>query len=188
MKRTRLSFHIFAISTILILSTSVISPSFAFAEKTKPQNDNCKAKYNLYREIGESKFKEKYQKKPKILDCLNLYKNSNWDFAGKGKIDQRFDSSNSNVKINILLKNSIGQQKYVLKFEACSKQSITKPYFLIKSDSDKYLTFPDVNLQSSKCSTFRSEINAASPSTIQIEYVNDPGRYENLKTKRLSLV
>ncbi len=181
----------------LILSISlIVSLDSAFAEKTKLQTDNCKTTYSTYKEIGESKFKEKYKKKSSFLDCVKLYKSPSWTFSGKGKIDQYHDSLksqpkisvNSDVKINLLLKNSIGQKKFVLKFEACSKQAIQKPYFLITSDAEKYLVFSETTLQSNKCSTFRSEINTTSPSTIQIEYVKEPNKYENLKIKRLSLV
>lgn len=183
--------------SVLILSISlVISLDSAFAEKTKLQTDNCKTIYSTYKEIGESKFKEKYKRKLDIFDCVKLYKNPSWTFSGKGKTDQYHDSLksqtktsvNSDVKINLLLKNSIGQKKFVLKFEACSKQAIQKPHFLIKSDIEKYLVFSETTLQSNKCSTFRSEISTASPSTIQIEYVKEPNKYENLKTKKLSLV
>jgi len=183
--------------TTLILSISlIVSLDSAFAEKTKLQTDNCKTIYSIYKEIGEPKFKEKYKKKSSFLDCVQLYKNPSWTFSGKGKIDQYHDklksqpktSVDSDVKINLLSKNSIGQKKFVFKFEACSKQAIQKPYFLITSDAEKYLVFSETTLQSNKCSTFRSEISTTSPSTIQIEYVKEPNKYENLKTKRLSLV
>lgn len=195
MKKT--TFQTFVMTLVLTLSISlVISLDSAFAEKTKLQTDNCKTIYSIYKEIGESKFKEKYKKKSSLLDCAKLYKNPSWTFSGKGKIDQYHDSLkssiktsvNSDVKINLLSKNSIGQKKFVLKFEACSKQTIQKPHFLIKSDAEKYLVFSETTLQNNKCSTFRSEINTASPSTIQIEYIKEPNKYENLKTKRLSLV
>lgn len=174
----------------------LFAPDPVFAEKKITQNQNCEMFYSLYKDIGESKFRDRYQKIPRIFDCLKLYKNPNWNFQVKGETDQYFDSLKSkqgiseyaDVKISILSKNPTGKLKYVIKFEACSNQIVSKPYFLIKSDGDRYLAASGIILQGSKCSTFRAEINTISPRTIQVEYVDDPSKYENLKTKRLSLV
>lgn len=197
MNRSSFSLQSFVIIVAIMLSISIVmSFDFAFAENKKLKNDNCKTKYGTYKEIDELQFKEKYRKKPDLLDCVKLYKNPDWTFSGKGKLDRYYDSLKtqsktseiSEVKVSLLSKTLIGQKKYVFKFEACPKQSIQKPYFLIKSDVEKYIGFSETILQSNKCFMFRSEINTSSPSTIQIEYVKEPNKYENLKTKRLSLI
>ena len=184
---------VFALCSILIILST---PDLAFAEKKITRSQNCEVFYSLYKDIGESKFRDRYQKIRSISDCLRLYKSSGWNFLGKAETDQYFDSLKSRqkgsqpveVKINILSKDPTGKMKYVIKFEACSNQTISEPYFLIKSNGDKYLASSGAILQNNKCSTFRAEINAVSPNTIQVEYVKEPNKYESLKTKRLSLV
>lgn len=179
------------------ISFVMLEPGPVFAEKKTGINDErCKMFYSLYKEIGESKFVDRYQKNPKLLECVKLYTNQNWTFVGKGKIDSYFDSlkakskltENPDVRFNILTKNTVGKMKYVIKFEACSNRTISDPYFLISSDADKYLTQVKIFLQGNKCSTFRAEIHAKLTSSIQVEYVNHPEKYENIKTKTIYLV
>lgn len=190
---------ILPIIVVLTFSISLIlfEPTLAFAEKKTGINDErCKMFYSLYKEIGESKFQDRYYKNSKILDCLKLYKNQSWTFVGKGKVDKYFDSLNkqskineySDIRFNILTKNAIGKMKYVIKFEACSSKTVPDPYFLILSDSDKYLASAKTYLQGNKCSAFRAEIHAKSTTSIRIEYASDLGKYENIKTKTIYLV
>lgn len=152
--------------------------------------------YSLYKEIGESKFADRYQKNVKIFDCIKLYKNQNWNFAGKQKIDKYFESlknksqinESSDVRFNIIKKDAIGKMKYVIKFEACSSRTVQEPYFLITSDADKYLASANAYLQGNKCTAFRAEIHAKSSASIQVEYVNELNNYKNIKTKIINLV
>lgn len=75
MNRPRYSLQSFVIIVAIMLSISIVmSFDFAFAENKKLKNDNCKTKYGTYKEIGELQFKEKYRKKPDLLDCVKIYK------------------------------------------------------------------------------------------------------------------
>jgi len=188
-------FLIFTVSAICSILLVLSNTELAFAAKKSTSNQNCEVFYSLYKDIGESKFRDRYQKIPSISNCLKLYKSSSWNFMGKAATDLYFDSLKSKqksdqpieVKINILSKDPTGKLKYVIKFEACPNQTVPEPYFLIKSDGYKYLATSGV-IQNNKCTIFRAEINAVSPSTIAVEYVKEPGKHEHLKIKRLSLV
>lgn len=165
-------------------------------QKTRLEQQNCVILYDIYKEIGESKFREKYEKRINIVDCMKLYKNPHWNFVGKSKVDKYFDSlqvkkqlpESTHVNVNILGKSPIGKLKHIVKFEACPNKALQGTQFLIKSDGDRYVGYSNVVLQNGKCTLFRAEINAKSPSSIQIEYVKSLDQERSLKLKKLQLV
>lgn len=165
-------------------------------QKTRLEQQNCIILYDIYKEIGELKFREKYDKRTNIIDCIKAYKNPHWNFVGKDKVDRYFDSLQvkkqqlepTQVNVNILGKSPIGKLKHVVKFEACSNKAMQGSQFLVRSDGDRYVGYSNMALQSGKCTLFRAEINAKSPSSIQIEYVKSLDQERSLKLKKLQLM
>lgn len=188
--------------TVMITVSAMVMFSVLFnqdafgQQKTRLEQQNCIILYDIYKEIGETKFREKYDKRTNIIDCIKLYKNPHWNFVGKGKVDKYFDSlhvkeqqsESTQVNVNILGKSPIGKLKHIVKFEVCSNKAMQGSQFLIRSDGDRYVGYSNTALQSGKCTLFRAEINAKSPSSIQIEYVKSLDQERALKLKKLQLM
>ena len=183
-----------ALVGVLALMSGVSILPFNFADAVVDER-MCKLMYEKYKSLGEQKFREKYKSKSYLNDCVKLYKNPNWYFVGKSKIDQHYEKLNSltqntitekKIDVKILSSIPIGTDKYLVKFRACAEKSqIQKPSFLIKSQIEQYLGTSSKVLQVGKCNDYHAQIKARQASSIQIDYVSDLSKYQNIKTKAL---
>ncbi len=179
---------------ILALMSSISVLPFNSADAAVDEN-MCKSMYEKYKSLGEQKFREKYKNKSYLNDCIKLYKNQNWYFVGKSKIDKHYEKLNSlmqnevvekKIDVKILSSTPIGTDKYLVKFRACAEKfQIQKPSFLIKSQIDQYLGTASKVLQVGKCNDYHAKVKARQASNIQIDYVSDLSKYQNIKTKPL---
>lgn len=156
----------------------------------KTDQSTCKQMYERYAELKEQKFREKYSSKSFVNDCIKLYKNPNWYFAGKNKIDSNYanlelqmkNTVTKKVDVKILSHVPIGADKFLIKFRACvDGSSIQQPSFLIKSKMDQYMTTTSKVLQKGKCVDYNATIKAKQSSDINVEYVSDISKYPDVK-------
>jgi hypothetical protein len=176
----------------LVLLASAFTPNNVDA---KVDENICKSMYDGYKESGEKKFREKYNFKYFVNDCIKLYKNPNWYFVGKNTIDKRYEKLQSlmgqtnedkMVDLKTLSILSIGQEKFMIKFQACAtKSSIQQPSFLLKSKIEQYVGLSNKVLQAGKCNSYVTQIKATQSSNIQVEYVSDLSKYPDIKSKLL---
>src|SRR3989304_3180978 len=78
-----------------------------------------------YKKFGEAEFLKRYDFKSFIRECIKLYKDPDWTFKGKDKVDQYFDksvnvkkneSTNSKLKISITHKLKVGHTRFLAGF------------------------------------------------------------------------
>ena len=156
----------------------------------------CEKLYVQYRELGEADFRAKYSHKAYLNDCIKLYKDPNWTFAGKEKIDNYFDKidavkskklSTSDIKsVKILQKLKIGKERFYVKFQACASDvGIANPTFLIQTDLEKFLAKSSKILPANKCLAYTTDTGAKYSDAIGVKFVNDGPLYQGLKVKAI---
>lgn len=188
---------------ILAAASLAISPALkselAYADKAPSPTvlKECEKLYLQYRELGQEKFTAKYSYRAYFSDCLKLYKDPNWTFPGKAKLDNYFDKidvakSKSNLgtsdikSVKIIQKLKIGQANYFVKFQACASDTgIASPTFLIQSDTEKFIAKSSKILQSNKCLSYSTEIASKYSGSISLKFVNYGPLYEGLKVKTI---
>lgn len=174
-----------------ILSSVLVVP-INLAEGKVNQN-KCIAMYERYKELGEQKFREKYSYKSGLYECIKLYKNPDWYFVGKSKIDKNFEKIQSSFKngnddkVNIKVTSTtlLGKEKYLVKFQACSEKSIQKPSFLIESRIDKFIAESGKSLHAGKCQSYHTQINSKDTEQIKIKFVSDHAEFVNVKYRKI---
>jgi hypothetical protein len=180
---------IFSIFLILI-SITVIPLSFA---DVKVDNNICKQMYIQYKDLGKQEFIEKYKDRRSIYDCVKLYKNPDWTFVGKSKIDKYYsnielltqNNMNKKADVKILYSISADSDKFLVKFKACADTTILKPSFLIQSKTEQYVVLTEKILQKGTCNDYRTYVNAKYQSDIKIEHIVDLSNYKHLKSGKL---
>lgn len=181
------------LASILVLGMAVSSTMIISAE-AKFDDDVCKLMYERYKELGEQKFRERYTSKSFLGDCITLYKDPNWYFVGKSKIDKNYEKINllmknteeKNVSVKVLSSMSLGKENFLVKFRACSEKSASlQPSFLIKSKIEQYIVHSGKTLQTGKCADYNVPIKTKQTSDVIIEHVSDLSKYQNLKSKRI---
>jgi|GEM_PF-2701834 len=196
-QRKLIAFAILAAASLAI--SPALKAELAYADKALSPTviKECEKLYVKYRELGEADFTAKYSYKAYFYDCLKLYKDPNWTFSGKDKIDNYFDkidaaklkstSGTSDIKsVKIVQKLKVGKENYYLKFQACASDTgIAKPTFLIQSDKEKFIAKSSKNLQSNKCLSFSTEITSKYSDSIVLKFVNDGPIYQGLKVKAI---
>lgn len=160
--------------------------------EAKVDENKCRFYYEKYKELKESKFIEKYKNKSFVYDCLKLYKDPNWYFVGKNKIDRNYEkldillNGNNKIDVKILSTITLGQDKYLLKFRTCSeKQTVAQPAYLIKSKIYQFIATSNKILQAGKCYDYSVQVKAKSSSNIQIEYLSDLSKYAGIKSRTI---
>lgn len=185
--------HLGIFASILVLGMTVAGASIVSAE-AKFDDNMCKLMYERYKELGEQKFREKYKNKSSYYECIKLYKNPNWYFAGKSKIDKNYEklgllmqnAEEKKVNVKILSLVSIGQEKFLVQFRACvEKSAILQPSFLVKSQIEQYVVLSSKPLQTGKCNDYNVPIKAKQTSNVEIKYVSDLSKYQNIKSKMI---
>ena len=182
---------IFSILLILI-SITVIPLSFA---DVKADQNVCKQMYVRYKDLGNQKFIEKYKDKRSVYDCIKLYKNPDWTFIGKSKIDKYYshlelltqNNMDKKADVKILYSISTDSDKFLVKFKACADATFLKPSFLIQSKVEQYVGFTDKILQKGTCNDYRTYVNAKYQSDIKIEHIVDLTNYKHIKSGYLRI-
>lgn len=188
--------------TLLFLTVGVLLGTMAtfFGEAhgeyglTKSQSKQCEHLYFSYKKFGEQEFLIKFTFKTFIKQCIKLYKDPIWTFDGKDKIDRFYEKREAaknaplptnDVLVSITQKYKISDSRYVISFEACTKDKQTLSVFLIESDSDKFLATSQKLIPQNSCSTYWTNVNAKMPDSIGIQYFTDHQNYPNLTKKVL---
>jgi hypothetical protein len=172
----------------------VIIIPLSFAE-VKVDENLCKQMYVRYKALGNQKFQEKYKDRQSIYNCIKLYKNSDWNFVGKSKIDKyysnlellSYNNMGKKVDVKILYSISTGSEKFLVKFKACADTTILKPSFLIQSKSEQYIGITDKLLKKDTCNDYRTYVNAKYQSDIKIENILDLSNYKHVKSGNLRI-
>ncbi len=181
------------LASVLVLGMAISGSSVASAE-AKFDDDICKLTYERYKELGEQKFREKYTSKSFLNDCVKLYKDPYWYFVGKNKIDKNYEKINllmkgtdeKKVSVKILSSMSLGKENFLVKFRACAEKStVMKPSFLIKSPIEQYVALSGKSLQTGKCNDYNVPVKARQTSAVQIEYVSDLSKHQNIRSKTI---
>lgn len=164
------------LATIVVLAC-LISQN-ATAQETKT-NQICAALYDSYKELGETKFSEKFGTKKNSKDCIGLYNNPNWNFKGKGKIDSFYEQKQSKkntvkAETKIFGAKYIGNGNYLVKFNICTKDvRISQPIVLVESKSDKFLAVTYFAIQPNSCKSYQAQARASSENEFTVRFVND---------------
>ena len=191
---TKDNFNRLCISSILLLLLPAIVIPLSFAE-VKIDENMCKQMYVRYKEMGNQKFQEKYKDRQSIYNCIKLYKNSDWNFVGKSKIDKYYSNleslSHNNMSkkadVKILYSISTDSEKFLVKFKACTDTTILKPSFLIQSKSEQYIGITDKILKKGTCNDYRTYVNAKYQSDIKIENILDLSNFKHIKSGNLRI-
>jgi len=185
-------FALFA-GMILLAGIFFVSPNHAEA---KTGESTCKQMYEKYVELKEQKFREKYKGKSFVNDCMKMYKDSNWYFAGKHRIDNNYanlekqmkNTDGGKIDVQLLSRLPIGTDKFLVKFRACADgSSVQETSFLIKSKMEQYVATTAKVLQKGKCNDYNTSIKAKQQSDIAVEYVPDVSKYPNIKSGPLKI-
>lgn len=183
------------IAVFSLMITSVFTYN-AFAEKeiSSSTKKQCENLYFKYRELGEAEFKNKYSHKNFLNDCIKLYKDKNWYFNGKSKIDNQFDKlkktvqpipAQTKISTKILSTLKIGEEKFNVKFSSCNKGESSKPNFIMTSDKEKFVGSASKISIKDTCDTFWVVIFAKQQSTISITPIVEQPTSLGLPVKRL---
>ncbi|MBS3923570.1 MAG: hypothetical protein KGZ37_10565 [Nitrosarchaeum sp.] len=182
------------IFSIFLLLLPVIALPLSFAE-VKVDENMCKQMYIRYKEMGNQKFQEKYKDRQSIYNCIKLYKNSDWTFTGKSKIDKyysnlellSYNKMSKKADVKILYSIPTDSEKFLVKFKACADTTILKPSFLIQSKSEQYIGITDKILKKDTCNDYRTYVNAKYQSDIKIENILDLSKYKHVKSGNLKI-
>ena len=187
-------FAIFAISILVLAATNSFFSSVYAQKLTKNQLKQCELLYFNYKKFGETEFLKRYDFKSFIRECIKLYKDPNWTFKGKDKVDQYFDksvnvkkneSTNSKLKISITHKLKVGHTRFLAGFSACASTNKVIPNFLVSSDKEQFLGLSTKMISANTCRTFSTYLQTQNPTSISVEHVADLSEYSHLKVKRL---
>lgn len=184
------------ILSLFLSSTQVGQLAYAQKSLSKDILLQCQEMYPKYKELGEKNFKIKYAHKRFLEDCIKLYKDPNWTFKGKNNIDKNFEKSssatktvesvNEQVSTKILGKSKISNDKYFVKFQACSEnKSMSKPRFVIESQMEKFVGFGAKDISPQQCNSYWTQIKSKSPENITIKFVNNESIISALENRPL---
>ena len=185
---------IFAISILVLAGTNSFFLSVYAQKLTKFQLKRCEDLYFNYKKFGEDEFRKRYHSKSFIGECIKLYKDPNWTFKGKDKIDQSFaksdntkksESTNSKLKISITHKLKVGNTRFLAGFSACASTNGIMPNFLLSSDKEQFIGSSTKMIPANTCRTFSTYLQTQNPTSISVEHVADLSEYSHLKVKRL---
>jgi len=185
---------IFAISILVLAGTNSFFSSVYAQKLTKFQLKRCEDLYFNYKKFGEDEFRKRYHSKSFIGECIKLYKDPNWTFKGKDKIDQSFaksdntkksESTNSKLKISITHKLKVGNTRFLAGFSACASTNGIMPNFLLSSDKEQFIGSSTKMIPANTCRTFSTYLQTQNPTSISVEHVADLSEYSHLKVKRL---
>lgn len=166
---------IIGIVFIIVIS----SADTADAKVITTNSYQCEARYDTFKSLGETKFVEKYRNTSIVSNCLKMYKDPNWYFTGKSKIDKYYDQrqmlENTKIKqpqIEILKKQVSGNGKYFVSYKICTKdQYISQPTVLLSSKSEQFLAVSYKAITNNSCKTFQTQIKSSSSGEIDIKYI-----------------
>ena len=186
-------FAIFAISILVLAATNSFFSSVYAQKLTKNQLKQCELLYFNYKKFGETEFLKRYDFKSFIRECIKLYKDPDWTFKGKDKVDQYFDKSvnakkneaNSKPKISITHKLKVGHARFLAGFSACATTNGVIQNFLLSSDKEQFLGLSTKMISANTCRTFSTYLQTQNPTSISVEHVTDLSEYSHLKVKRL---
>lgn len=166
-----------------------------YAQKlTKFQLKRCEDLYFNYKKFGEDGFRKRYYSKSFIGECIKLYKDPNWAFTGKDKIDQSFarsDNTKKNQSVNykptiqITQKAKVGNTRYITSFTACATTNGVVPNFLFSSDKEQFIGSSTKMISANTCKNYWTYLQTQNPTSISVEHVTDLSDYSHLKVKRL---
>ncbi|HXV66032.1 MAG TPA: hypothetical protein VD731_02220 [Nitrosopumilaceae archaeon] len=181
----------------LVLSPALSSNVTAEKAISPTVLKDCEKLYLKYRELGAEAFRAQYSYRAIYPDCIKLYKDPNWTFPGKEKLDSYFDKidkakSNSNLgksdlkTVKIIQKLKTTKDKYFIKFQACAAETgIAKPSFLIETNIEKFIGKSSKNLLPNKCLSYSVEALSTSSDAIKLKFINDGAIYQGLKVKTI---
>ena len=179
----------------LMFSGVFTGNAFGDKEISSSTKKQCENLYFKYRELGEAEFKKKYSHKNFLNDCIKLYKDKNWYFTGKSKIDNQFDklkksaqpTTNESTKFTtkILSTLKIGEEKFNIKFSSCNKGESSKPNFIISSDKEKFVGSSGKMTFKNSCNTYWIVLSAKQHSTISITPLGEQPTSLGLPIKRI---
>ena len=178
----------------LMITGVFIGDAFAEKEISSSTKKQCENLYFNYKELGEVEFKKKYSHKNFLNDCIKLYKDKNWYFAGKSKIDNQFDKLKkatqpttmpTKISTKILTTLKIGEEKFNVKFSSCNKGESSKPNFIITSDKEKFVGSATKITIKDTCSTYWVVLFAKQHSTISITPIAEQPTSLGLPIKRI---
>lgn len=161
---------------------------------TKSQTKQCENLYYSFKKYGEEEFITKFTFKTFIKQCVKLYNDPAWTFDGKNKIDRFFEKQEAakntvpaanDVQVLITKKFKIADNRYVIAFDACTKDTKMLSVFLVNSDTEKFIATSQKLVPKDSCSTYWTNVSAKIPQSIGIEYFNDHQNYPNLAKKVL---
>ncbi len=184
----------FVLMVVLLASGTLVGSVSAQPNVSKVTQKRCENLYLKYKDFGIDEFKKRYSNHRLLNVCLTLFDDPSWDFKGKSKIDKYYEQLNKNiskpsskfdVSIKIEKKYPLGQEQFLIKFISCSNDHISKPNFLISSDSEKFLGKSSKHISKGVCQSNWTQIFVKNPSTILVQFIEDTSEYPTIKIKRI---
>ena len=188
--------------TLLFLTVGILLGAMAtffeeaYGERklTKSQTKQCENLYFNFKKYGQEQFITKFTFKLFIKECVKLYNDPKWTFDGKEKIDKFYEKKyaaknaeprSNDVQVSMTKKFKIADSRYVIAFDACTKDTKMLSVFLINSDTEKFIATSQKLVPKDSCSTYWTNVSAKLPESIEIEYFKDHQNYPNLSKKVL---
>ena len=185
------------VATVLIVA-STGSLEFALAQKlTKEQAKQCELLYYNYKKFGEKEFLKRYSFKSFIKECIKLYKDPNWTFKDKEKIDKYFDDraakklqekriSDTMSTTEIKNKIKVNDDGYMVNFVTCNKaENRITPKFLISSEQDKFIGSSSSSISTKSCKNYCTTIKTKLPNNISIVLLDENSQNQNFQIKKI---
>ncbi|HXV66196.1 MAG TPA: hypothetical protein VD731_03055 [Nitrosopumilaceae archaeon] len=180
----------------ILLGTTGTLFKDAYSEKSlsKEEIKQCEYLYFSFKKLGESEFIYRFSFKSFVKDCLKLYNDPDWTFEGKDKIDKYYEKQEAaktaepvpkEVQVTITQKYQISETRYVISFDACTKNSKMQSIFLISSDIEEFIGQSYRLISQDSCSTYWTNVFANSPDSIDVQYMIDLSKYPILPKKEV---
>lgn len=144
--------------------------------RAAPDSYKCEVRYEAYKSLGEQRFVDRYRGTSIVSDCLKMYKDPGWNFAGKSAIDRHYDKIAEKSKADLLQpvlleKKFVSGGKYSVAYKMCAKdKQVAQPAFLVSSKFESFLAVASGSIPANGCKTYSVQVKSPS-SDISVKYV-----------------
>lgn len=140
----------------ILFSNYLILESIAEMSVKKSDEIRCKNFYSKFIAMGEDNLRKRYPAYPIMEVCLKMYHSHSFKFQDKELVDKILPSELNN---KILSKQKIGPDKFLVKFNICSKINENGKYVQITTDKEQ-VSGKIPHSFNGKCTSFWAQISA----------------------------
>lgn len=158
----------------------------ALTPVSKPRLNYCIILYPTYQDLGQNLFRNKYSHVNYINECIKLYKDPIWSYAGDDRIDKLYvkflqfiDAAklerpklSTDPHVNILSSVNVGTEKYLVKFNVCAGDlPIDKAKILVRSEIESIEIGSSKDIPANACRTYETQLLAKYPANIRASII-----------------